>query len=103
MNKKRYQEIDFDGKKLPVYYGLNDISSVEKDPEEIKKNATGYFIDVIWRGIQSGYKKAGEKIDMSKSEFEDLLNDSPQGFSETIKYFRERQQAFFGGFEEKKE
>lgn len=102
MATKKYKEIDFAGKKLPVFYGLKDISRLEQDPEKIRSNAVGYFLDVIWKGVQSGYKKKGADLDISKEEFNDLIDDAPDAFGEAIQYFKERQSRFFGWANEKK-
>lgn len=100
--KKKYAEIEFAGKKLPVFYGLRDLSAVQKTQEEIENDVLGYWIDVVWQGVQSGHKKAGLNLDLDKEEFADMIDESPEGFSDATSYFRDRQEAFMGGFQEKK-
>lgn len=96
--KKKYAEIDFAGKKLPVFFGLRDLAAIQKDEEEIRKNVMEYWIDVVWQGVQSGFKKAKKILDLDRDEFADILDESPDGFGDAVNYFRERQEAFMGGF-----
>lgn len=94
----RFHEIDVEGVKYPIYYGiaalndflkLHDIVSLKDLPEFMDNLSLDAIINVVWVGLKHGHRLADKEFVLTQNNAADLIDRDFGIFQKCMDLFTE--------------